>query len=246
VILLGNPEDNPIIKFLHEQRFLPYSPRVGIFPGPGRGLIAWQRDGVGHGQESVTLIAHDAEGMKEAVGTFYEAVAGLEPLTKWQLPEKDSLAAARTAPGLYTAASVAWSINLSDRVDLLRAMGPNLTAQAHDGTWVTISAAGKVTSQKVLNAPQAQAFRQEPKPSPDPMADPEVKKQTRPDRILKLSARQGNRLAVAYWGGTLRIVEGNQVKAEQRFPQDITALTWLDGQVAVGLANGQVFLLKVP
>jgi hypothetical protein len=125
-------------------------------------------------------------------------------------------------------------------------MGPNLTAQAHDGTWVTISAAGKVTSQKVLNAPQAQAFRQEPKPSPDPMADPEVKKQTRPDRILKLSARQGNRLAVAYWGGTLRIVEGNQVKAEQRFPQDITALTWLDGQVAVGLANGQVFLLKVP
>jgi hypothetical protein len=207
--------------------------------------MAWQRDGVGHGQESVTLIAHDAEGMDEAVGTFYEAVAGLEPLTKWQLPDRDSLAAARTVPGLHPAATVAWSINLPDRVDLLQARGDNLTVLAHDGTWATVGAGGKVTAQKVLDAGQADVLRRESSRSPNPIADPEVKKQTRPDRILKLGARQGNWLAVAYWGGTLRILEGSQVRTEQRLPQDITALTWVDGRVAAGLSNGQVLLLQV-
>jgi hypothetical protein len=81
VILLGCPEDNAIIKFLLENKFLPYAPQKGVFPGEGRGMVAWQRDGVGHGQESVSLIAHDAEGLAEAIGTFYEAVAaeGVEP-----------------------------------------------------------------------------------------------------------------------------------------------------------------------
>ena len=86
VILLGNPEDNTLIKYLNDNKFLPYAPKAGTFPGAGRGMVAWQRDGVGHGQESVTLIAHDADGLSEAVGTFYEAVAGLDPLTKWALP----------------------------------------------------------------------------------------------------------------------------------------------------------------
>src|SRR5206468_12576031 len=86
VILLGTPEDNAIIGFLARERFLPYKPEAGVFPGTGRGFLAWQRDGVGRLQESVTLIAYDEEGMAEAVGSFYEAVAGLDPLTKWTLP----------------------------------------------------------------------------------------------------------------------------------------------------------------
>lgn len=55
--------------------------------------MAWQRDMIGKGQESVALMAHDAEGMGEAVGSFYEAVAGLEPLTPWVLPVKSNVAA---------------------------------------------------------------------------------------------------------------------------------------------------------
>src|SRR5687767_1911206 len=58
VILLGNEADNPIIAFLQKEKFLPY-PVTADFPGRGRGLVAWQRDGVGKGQESVTLIASD-------------------------------------------------------------------------------------------------------------------------------------------------------------------------------------------
>src|SRR5205823_4684860 len=93
VILLGNPDDNPIIKFLLAEKFLPYTPDAGKLPGPGRGMLAWQRDGVGPGQESITLIAYDQAGMAEAVGSFYEAVAGIEPLTKWNLATNSSLTA---------------------------------------------------------------------------------------------------------------------------------------------------------
>src|SRR5262249_14332571 len=37
VILIGTPEDNPLIQFLQTQRFLPYTPKKGEMPGPGRG-----------------------------------------------------------------------------------------------------------------------------------------------------------------------------------------------------------------
>ena len=90
-ILLGSPEDNPLIKFLAEQSVLPYQPKAGEFPGAGRGSVAWQRDMLGKGQESVAVIAHDAEGLSEAVGSFYEAVAGMDPLTPWILPTASSV-----------------------------------------------------------------------------------------------------------------------------------------------------------
>ena len=61
-------------------------PRAGEFPGNTRGYLAWQRDGIGKGQESITGIAYDTAGMSEAVGSLYEAIAGLEPLTPWTLP----------------------------------------------------------------------------------------------------------------------------------------------------------------
>ncbi len=63
VILLGTPEDNPLIAFLKQHKFLPYTPKKNEYPGDGRGLIAWQRDGIGVGQESITLIGYDADGM---------------------------------------------------------------------------------------------------------------------------------------------------------------------------------------
>jgi hypothetical protein len=93
VILLGTPEDNPLIKYLVEQKFLPYTPKVGEFPGAGRGYLAWQRDGIGKGQESITVIGYDAAGMSEAVGSLYEAIAGLDPLTPWFLPMANSVTA---------------------------------------------------------------------------------------------------------------------------------------------------------
>jgi hypothetical protein len=86
VILLGTPDDNPLIKYLMEQKFLPYAAQAGEFPGLGRGYLAWQRDGIGKGQESITVVGYDADGMAEAVGSLYEAFAGLDPLTPWTQP----------------------------------------------------------------------------------------------------------------------------------------------------------------
>jgi hypothetical protein len=240
VILLGNPEDNAIIKFLADNKFLPYAPKAGVSPGIGRGMVAWQRDGVGHGQASVTLIAHDADGLAEAVGTFYEAVAGLDPLTRWALPEKDTLVTAKNSGGRPPRAPHAWIANLPDRVEAIKVGKGELTVLTHDGTLATVSAAGKVTATKAVEAGAMEAMRKEMAP-----AKTGAEEQARPDRMLKLAAKDGERLAVGYWGGTLRTVEGGKVTSETQLPQDVTALAWLDGQPVAGLASGQVVLLDL-
>ncbi|HEX5270571.1 MAG TPA: hypothetical protein VFW33_08805, partial [Gemmataceae bacterium] len=244
VILLGSPEDNAIIKYLAENKFLPYAPKAGAFPGVGRGMIAWQRGGVGHGQESVTLIAHDADGLSEAVGTFYEAVAGLDPLTKYAFPDKNSLVKAKNAGGRPPRAPHAWAANLPDRVEAIKVSKGELTVLTHDGTLATVGADGKVTATKTVEPGATEALRKEMSPA-DPAADAAAKGQARPDRMLKLAAKDGDKLAVGYWGGTLRIVEGGKVTSETQLPQDVTALAWLDDQPVAGLASGQVVLLNL-
>jgi hypothetical protein len=48
--------------------------------------------------------------------------------------------------------------------------------------------------------------------------------------------------AVAYWGGTLRIVDaGGKIIGERRMPQDVTAAMWMGDRLIVGLADGRVF-----
>jgi hypothetical protein len=245
VILLGSPEDNAIIKYLLENKFLPYRPAAGTFPGVGRGMIAWQRDGVGHGQESVALIAHDADGLSEAVGTFYEAVAGLEPLTKWALAKADTLTAAKAAPELVSAAEVVWQVRLPDRVEAMKATPEGLTVLTHDGSLTTVSTEGKQTAAKVLDAAGFEQARKDLAPAADAGAAEAAKQQARPDRLLKLTAADGGRRAVAYWGGTLRVVGADgKVRSEQQLPQDVTALAWQGGKLYAGLADGRVVGLQ--
>jgi len=244
VILLGNPEDNVIIKYLNENKYLPYAPKAGAFPGTGRGMVAWQRNGVGHGQESVTLIAHDTDGLSEAVGTFYEAVAGLDPLTKWALPEKDRLTAAKSAPGLVKHADVSHRMVLPDRVDAIKVEKGTLTALSHDGTVMTDSGPGKPNTSKTVPVAELDELRKAMTVE-DKAAETAAKAQARPDRMLKLAVAQGRWLAVAYWGGTVRIVEDGKVTTEDLLPQDVTALAWSpDGmRLYAGLADGQVMTL---
>jgi hypothetical protein len=245
VILLGTPEDNPIIKFLLEQRFLPYKPDAD-FPGAGRGLVAWQRDGVGRGQESVTLIAYDEAGMAEAVGSFYEAIAGIDPLTRWTLPVDDALTPAKSAPGFFPVAAVAWEARLPDRVEVIKATADGVQALSHDNTLANLSNAGKQTGSQVLSAAKAEQARKDLALPADLVAETAAKKQARPDRMMKLWASGGGKLAVAYWGGTLRIVGANgKVLTEQQLPQDVTALAWSDGKLVAGLADGRVIALNV-
>jgi hypothetical protein len=51
-------------------------------------------------------------------------------------------------------------------------------------------------------------------------------------------------VAVAYWGGTLRIADAaGTVQSEQQLPQDVTALAWHDGKLLAGLADGRILVL---
>ena len=244
-ILLGNPQDHPIIDYLSRQRFLPYTPSAGDFPGVGRGLVAWQRDGLGRGQESIALIAYDEAGMAEAVGSCYEAIAGIDPLTSWVLPDDHAIAVATSAPGLAKAASIVWKVAVPDRVMALYADGGTLTAISHDGSLSTIDRTGKLLSSKPLSAVEMQeAIKHGTAPS-DPRADEALKTQARRDRMAKLAAAAPERIAVAYWGGTLRVVDAQgAIQSEQILPQDITALAWLDDLLLAGLADGRVVALR--
>ncbi|HEY8667831.1 MAG TPA: hypothetical protein VIL86_14280, partial [Tepidisphaeraceae bacterium] len=91
VILLGTPADNQVIKFITDNHWLPYMPVADVFPGRGRGYLAWQRDGVGREQESVSLIADDEAGMNEAVGSLYEIAVGMDPLMRLNPPKTSTI-----------------------------------------------------------------------------------------------------------------------------------------------------------
>jgi len=241
VILLGNPTDNAIIKFLLDEKFLAYKPDAATFPGPGRGYLAWQRDGVGRGQESIALIAYDEAGINEAVGSLYEAVAGIEPLTKWNPPEAVSISPAQRSLSPQPAA-VAWTAALpADRVLSLRVDGQQIVAVTHDGSVTTLDAAGKVVSQRAATPEELQQARNPPALPVDATL---AKTHGRPDRLFKLASPSNDRIAVAYWGGTLRIAQPDgKVLTEQQLPQDVTVLTWHGDDLLVGLADGRVMAL---
>ena len=236
-ILLGTPEDNPLIKWMRDQpqggTLLPYQPKKDSFPGRGRGYISWQRDAIHFdGEESVTLIAYDAAGMSEAIGTLYEMTAGLNALTPLTTPDGAALTAA-TTPTHLPALPVAWQITLPDRAVQLSADGDTVQALTLDGSQAVI-AGGKLKEQKDV-APPAM-----PKPTA-PVIPDALKGKLAPMRLPKLVATANGVTAVAYWGGTLQIFNADAtLKAQQQLPQDITALAWSNNTLVAGLADGRV------
>ncbi|MEX0653883.1 MAG: hypothetical protein WD534_15790 [Phycisphaeraceae bacterium] len=152
VILVGNPEDNQLIAFADREGFLPYRPQSGKLPGPGRGLVCWQRDAVGYGQASVAVIAHDAAGMAEAVGTLYEAAAGLDPPTPWHLPQRANVTPAHTPDRAPSAGALAWQTLLPDRVAALAPLDDGgAVALSQDGTVARLTADGSIAWRQSLD-----------------------------------------------------------------------------------------------
>jgi hypothetical protein len=249
VILIGNANDNPLIKYLGTAEFLPYAAAPDSFPGRARGMIAWQRDAIGRNQESVALIAFDEAGINEAAGSFYEMVAGIEPLTKWALPLSNTLAPATLAAGNYRPAKTVSRAVLPDRVVGIKVEGDSATVLTHDGTLSTYSLDGKTKTSKTLNAADLVKMEQElATHAPDRAAIAALKDAVVPNRIVKFivpAAPNGN-TAVAYWGGTLQILDpAGKPIARQQLPQDPTALAWINGKLVVGLATGEVLALEV-
>jgi hypothetical protein len=239
-ILLGTPEDNPLIATVAKLGFLPYKPGAD-FPGRSRGYLAWQRDAIGIGQESVTVIATDAAGLAEGVGTLFETAAGLEPLTPLLPPATAAVAVATKAPGLVPEAVVAWQIALPDRARSLKATANGqVEAWTEDGSLNTVSAAGNLVSQKPGTGEGA--------PAPGaPKPGDAIAKNLRPSQIAKQVAEANGLTAVACWGGSLQIFDtaSGTVKTAQLLPQDVTGLVWLKNNLVVGLADGRLLALTV-
>ncbi len=151
VVLIGTPEDHPILKFAADNGFLPYVPHRNDFPGRGRGMLAWQRDAVGYAQESVALIAYDPAGMSEAVGTLYEIVAGLDPLMALVPPSTALISHANKAPAKIADLATAWQAVLPDRASGLEAQGERTVVVTKDGTIAALDAQGKIEWQKTFD-----------------------------------------------------------------------------------------------
>jgi hypothetical protein len=254
-ILIGTPDDNAVIKFVEDHGFLPYpvSPKQAAkpakkgetvatahdFPGRGRGYIAWQRDAVSYGAESVTLIGYDSAGIEEAVGSLYEAVAGIDPLTKFTLPAPAAVTAAskRTAP---PQATIAWQAYAPDRITSLAIAGDAIHVTSEDGSATTLDATGKVTSTgKAAEIAEESA-------TAIPKVSPELAKELVPGRVLKKVASANGLTALGYWGGTIQIVDDSgATKSLQVLPNDVCDLAWMNGKLIVGLADGAIVALEM-
>ncbi|MGH7171283.1 MAG: hypothetical protein ACRELG_13475, partial [Gemmataceae bacterium] len=230
VVLLGTPEDNRLIKYLLDAKFLPFTPSKTDMPGPGRGYVAWQRDAIGNNQESIALIGYDAAGIGEAVGSMYEMLAGMEPLTRYVMPKRGSIQAANKSSTPPQLKIVLWDV-MPDRIVGLSGSPNELVALSHDGTECfhrlrkdrkTIDA-----HKLVLNEAGLRARLKEMMSPATPAELTAMQKKLGPQRLVKLIATDGKRKAVAFWGGTVQILdEEGRVQGMRRLPQDVTALTW--------------------
>ena len=246
VILIGNPDDNPLIAFLVKEKFLPYTPDKTKFPGGGRGYVSWQRDAIGPTQESLALIAYDAAGMEEAVGTCYEAVAGMDPLTPQELPNRSAVEPAKTAILPPSLEVVATHLH-PDRVPGLRANSQGLTILCHDGTLAEqpLAAGAEAKSMRLSAADYAKAV-QDFAAKMEPAARESAQKRLGPTRAVKLLA-SGKSTAVGCWGGFVEVSDADgKTRGQLQLPQDVTALVWAGDQLVAGLADGRVVVLKVP
>src|SRR5262249_2701750 len=131
---------------------------------------------------------------------------------------------------------VLWTAKLPDRVVGLKAPGQDLVAVSYDGSRVQLTRQGKEQTRQVLGAAElAKAVKEL---APDNGGMETAKKLARPDRMLNFSAASGGKIAIAHWGGTLRVVdEKGSVLAEKQLPQDVTALVWAGDLLVVGLAD---------
>ena len=234
VILVGNPTDNPLIKSVADWGFLPY-PVTAAFPGRGRGYIAWQYDAVGIGQDSLTVIAADADGMSEAVGTLYEAAAGIDPITPTIPPLVSTVVAA--AKDIRAAQlATAWQVVLPDRPLAMTIDNGKISVASNDGTVTVLDKAGKVQSQQAgkLDTPKAV----------DKVPDA-LKAQLLPGHPVKQVIADNGATTIAYWGGTVQVFDANNaLKAQQQFPQDAVTLGWNGSTLIVALADGMLVAVK--
>lgn len=245
VILLGTPADNPLIATLARRRFLPYAPEPGLVPGPGRGYVAWQREAIGAGQESIAVIADDAIGMNEAIGSLAELLMGLRPLVP-TIPPVATETTQPAPPRLIPVPKLAWSAVVSDAPLDLTVLNYKLSILTRAGERVELTASGRPIAHQLLSEAEfREALARLKKPAAVPTAI--TRQIPDPRRLPKFAATQKLMTAVAWWGGTLTVTgETNRIVAALRHPQDITALAWMNNQLILGDGDGRILGFDLP
>ncbi len=239
VVLLGTPEDNPLIKNIVAQKVLPYIVSAD-FPGRGHGLVAWQLDIIGHNQESISCIAYDSTGMNEAVGSLYEAGAGLMPLTPVTQPSEATVIVANQPANLSPAAKISWQLLLPDRAQWMKATDTDLQVCTIDGSVSQIKGDKLVSTVTATAADLAV-----PKAAIAPIPEA-CKTSLLSARVVKFVAISNDFTAIGYWGGTLQVFDNaGNLKTQQMLPQDLAGLQWVGTTLAAGLADGRVIGLLV-
>jgi hypothetical protein len=240
-ILLGSPDDNPLIRTLVKRKVLPYAVTAD-FPGRNRGLLAWQLDIIRPGEESIAVVATDAAGLGEGIGGLYEAAAGEEPLTRWDLPSRNSVVPANQPTTSVVELSPAWQVVLPDRAAWLRPQANgSILAYSLDGTLTTLTNSGQVDGQRPATNEEAAIAKPPYGDAKNIAADKLV-----PHRIVKWVATDQGLTAIAYWGGTLQILaDHGATKFQQMLSQDVAALGWSGDKLIVGLADGRVMAFEL-
>ncbi len=139
--------------------------------------------------------------MAEAVGSFYEAAAGIDPMTRWATPAASSVAPA--TKNLQAAEAAArWQVILPDRVLALSVTAPGeITALSLDGS-ATLIRGGKVVSQRAVGAAGITAAKKAA--AVKPAVPAALSKKLLADRVPKFIVTGNGGAAVAYWGGACR------------------------------------------
>lgn len=91
VVLVGNPDDNSAIAAIIKAGAITPTLDKASYPGPNNGLIGYFANKPG--AEIAYAIGYDADGLKQAVGSMYEATAGMDPLTTFVLPGLSTITA---------------------------------------------------------------------------------------------------------------------------------------------------------
>jgi hypothetical protein len=238
VILLGTPQDNPLIHFAVDHKFLPYTPDAQTFPGRSRGMLAWQRDLVGYQQQSITLIGYDPAGISEAIGSMYEALAGQEPLMPLAPPTVAFVKPAVHSNALPEA-KIVWRAALPDRAVSMKSAGDHIVVVSFDGSRFTIDSSGHLSSRE-----DASDAKLDSKNAPPKLTDA-IAKSAPPGLVAKLAAMHGQTTAVAFWGGTIEAFDASgKPSFKQMLPEDVSAMEWLGDLLVVGLADGEIVALK--
>ena len=202
VILIGTPEDNPLIKYLLAAKFLPYTPNKADMPGPGRGLVAWQRDAIGNNQESIA--PHRLRRGRHQRGRWQHVRDARRHGTVDALHHAQTRQYRRGQEDRgYPELAVAWSAVLPDRIDGLKAEGDKISVLTHARTLTEVEGAGgKLGSQRVLDETAYANAMKSLQRLPSPQQRESLQKKLGPQRLVKLISADGQRIAVAFWGGT--------------------------------------------